>query len=206
MAPATPMLRFSQSSKDYHNTEFTLDSDGRVAVKVRTELPLKEFTANTTVIEMVLMEEMSRPIMVDEPATQLRTKSGEGPITHHQRVERVGEIDFYTYSEREPKVRLRGTEGEREVSEYLERNGTGKKRKFNASHTGCAYTWADFRLRLDDKREVGRYHPRKSRGLFGAKHPAYVELEREQITDIGEIILTLVCMLHELNRHAHLYV
>lgn len=63
-----------------------------------------------------------------------------------------------------------------------------------------------FRLKLDDKREVGRYYPRKSRGLFGAKRPAYLELERDQIVDIGEIGFTLVCVLHEADKHAHVHV
>ncbi|KAJ3935804.1 MAG: hypothetical protein NXY57DRAFT_392315 [Lentinula lateritia] len=200
------MLHFSQTMKDPHNTEFTLNPDGRVAIKVYTELPLKEFTSNTTIVDVVTMDEVmtindSILIMSGRP----KPKSGEGPILHHQRVERVGEMDFYTFSERIPKVRLRGMEEERNMSEYLQQHGYGKKRRFIAS-SGCAYTWVDFRLKLDDKREVGRYYPRKSRGLFGAKRPAYLELERDQIVDIGEIGFTLVCVLHEADKHAHVHV
>ncbi|KAJ3799972.1 hypothetical protein GGU11DRAFT_457156 [Lentinula aff. detonsa] len=201
------MLRFSQTTKDPHNTEFTLHPDGRVAIKVYTDLPLKEFTANTTTVDVVTMDEV---VTMNDSMNMLtsgrsKPKSGDGPILHHQRVERVGEMDFYSFSERTPKVRLRGTEEERNMLEYLERNGYGKKRRFIAS-SGCAYTWVDFRLKLDDKREVGRYYPRRSKGLFGAKQPAYLELERERIADIGDISFTLVCILHESGKNAHVHV
>ncbi|KAF8830439.1 hypothetical protein HHX47_DHR2001172 [Lentinula edodes] len=184
---SSSMLHFSQTMKDPYNTEFTLNPDGRVAIKVYTELPLKEFTANTTIVDVVTMDEVmtindSILIMSGRP----KPKSGEGPILHHQRVERVGEMDFYTFSERIPKVRLRGMEEERNMSEYLQQHGYG--------------------LKLDDKKEVGRYYPRKSRGLFGPKRPAYLELERDRIVDIGEIGFTLVCMLHEADKHAHVHV
>ncbi|GAV99519.1 hypothetical protein LENED_000979 [Lentinula edodes] len=47
--------------KDPYNTEFTLNPDGRVAIKVYTELPLKEFTANTTIVDVVTMDEVKGP-------------------------------------------------------------------------------------------------------------------------------------------------
>ncbi|KAJ4490183.1 hypothetical protein J3R30DRAFT_3419761 [Lentinula aciculospora] len=203
---ASSMLHFTQTTKDPHNTEFTLNPDGPLTIKVYTELPLKEFTANTTIVDVVIMDQvmaMNDSIML--MSGRPKPKSSEGPILHHQRVERVGEMDFYTFSERTPKVRLRGREAECNMPEYLERIGYGKKRRFIAS-SGCAYTWVDFRLKLDDKREVGRYYPRKSKGLFGAKQPAYLELERERIADIGDIGFTLVCMLHESGKHAHVHV
>ncbi|KAJ3773556.1 hypothetical protein FB446DRAFT_771732 [Lentinula raphanica] len=190
---SSSMLQFYQTTKDPHNTEFSLHPDGRVSIKVYTELPFKEFTANTTIVDLVMMDEVvpKNDSMNMFTAESAKRKSGEGPILHHQRVERIGEMDFYSFSERTPKVRLRGMGGERNMSEYLERNGYGKKRRFVAA-SGCAYNWVDFRLKLDDKREVGRYHPRKSKGLFSARQPAFLELDREWIADIGEISFTLL--------------
>jgi len=201
------MLRFIQSTKDHHNTEFILEPDGQVAVKVHTELPLKELTANTMTIDVVKMDEVVGMPNIDLLMSHISKVEGAGAVMHHQSVERIGEMAFHTYSERMPKVRLmRGKERDMDMSEYLERNGYGKKRRFVASPSGCAYTWSDFRLRLDDNREVGRFYHRKSRGLFSTKHPAYLELENEQIMDIGEIVLTLVCLLHESAKHAHVHV
>lgn len=115
------MLRFLQSTKDHHNTEFILDPDRTISVKVHTELPLKEMSVNTTTIDVVKMDEV-----VGMPNLELlRSKSEDGRVMHHQSVERVGEMDFHAYSDRTPKVRVRGNKKEYELSEYLERNGYG---------------------------------------------------------------------------------
>jgi len=65
-----------------------------------------------------------------------------------------------------------------------------------------------FGLLLDDKREVGRYNPRKSK-LFGSTKSAHLELvndDEQIIEDIGEIVLTLTYMLHESGKNAHIHV
>jgi len=99
-------------------------------VKIQTELPLKEFSSNTTVFDVVRMDKVDRmndtSMLVINPSDGVdKTKMDAHPVMHHQRVDRVGQMSFYTFSDRKPKVLLEGKEGEWDIGNYLQRNGYG---------------------------------------------------------------------------------